>query len=185
MSHLDAKARRQTMHGAPLWARAATVAAGPVFNFVLSFLVFAGILLFRGVASDPLTIDLVRPTPAAVQELLPGDELLAIDGRAIPGIDGLSEVLDAIPAQEVVDYSVRATGPRWSCRARIPIRRSPLASRPARRRWTSTCGPATSSCRSTASASTPSRSCATAWQSRTGASFCSRSGATARRWSSP
>jgi regulator of sigma E protease len=110
MSHLDAKARRQTMHGAPLWARAATVAAGPAFNFVLSFLVFAGILMFRGVASDPLTIDLVRPTPAAVQQLLPGDELLAIDGRAIPSIDGLSEVLDAIPAQEVVDYTVRRDG---------------------------------------------------------------------------
>jgi regulator of sigma E protease len=110
MSHLDAKARRQTMHGAPLWARAATVAAGPAFNFVLSFLVFAGILMFRGVASDPLTIDLVRPTPAAVQELLPGDELLAIGGAAVTGIDGLSEVLDAVPPQETVDYTVRREG---------------------------------------------------------------------------
>jgi regulator of sigma E protease len=110
MSHLDEKARRQTMHGAPLWARAATVAAGPAFNFVLSFLVFAGILMFRGVASDPLTIDLVRPTPAAVQQLLPGDELLAIDGRAVSGVEGLSEVLEAVPAQEVVDYSVRRDG---------------------------------------------------------------------------
>src|SRR6056297_945556 len=30
--------KRRTMLGAPLWARAATVAAGPVFNFALSFL---------------------------------------------------------------------------------------------------------------------------------------------------
>ena len=31
--------QRHTMLGAPLWARTATVAAGPVFNFILSILV--------------------------------------------------------------------------------------------------------------------------------------------------
>ncbi|WP_201722340.1 site-2 protease family protein, partial [Sulfitobacter sp. HI0040] len=39
---------RHTMHGAPLWARTLTVAAGPVFNFVLSILIFAGIALVSG-----------------------------------------------------------------------------------------------------------------------------------------
>ena len=32
-------AARNTMHGAPLWARAATVAAGPFFNFIFSFVI--------------------------------------------------------------------------------------------------------------------------------------------------
>ena len=41
----DAVALRRTMHGAPLWARAATVAAGPVFNFVFSILLFAALFL--------------------------------------------------------------------------------------------------------------------------------------------
>ena len=36
---LTAQQLRATMHGAPLWARSATVAAGPVFNFILSLLV--------------------------------------------------------------------------------------------------------------------------------------------------
>ena len=44
--------RRQTMHGAPLWARAATVLAGPVFNFILSILVFAGFFMVQGVATE-------------------------------------------------------------------------------------------------------------------------------------
>jgi regulator of sigma E protease len=110
MSHLDAKARRQTMHGAPLWARAATVAAGPVFNFILSFFVFAMILMWRGVATDPLTIDTVRPMPAAVQELLPGDQLLAIDGRTVPPMDELSGFLDSVPVRETLDYTVRRDG---------------------------------------------------------------------------
>ncbi|NCU21685.1 RIP metalloprotease, partial [Candidatus Falkowbacteria bacterium] len=39
MARLNAEERRHSMHGAPLWARAATVAAGPVFNFILSILV--------------------------------------------------------------------------------------------------------------------------------------------------
>ena len=42
MRGLSDAERRHTMPGAPLWARAATVAAGPVFNFILSILVFAG-----------------------------------------------------------------------------------------------------------------------------------------------
>jgi regulator of sigma E protease len=45
---LDMAERRRSMHGAPLWARAATVAAGPVFNFIFSILIFAAVLLEIG-----------------------------------------------------------------------------------------------------------------------------------------
>jgi len=55
------KAARNTMHGAPLWARAATVAAGPVFNFIFSIIIFAAVILFAGRAADPLTVDKGRP----------------------------------------------------------------------------------------------------------------------------
>ncbi|MGI1661799.1 RIP metalloprotease RseP [Palleronia sp. KMU-117] len=120
MAHLDAKARRQTMHGAPLWARAATVAAGPVFNFILSFFVFAAILMLRGVAADPLTIDTIRPLPAAVQELQPGDQLLAVDGRAVPPMEELSGFLESLPLRETLDYSVRRDGAETLARAPYP-----------------------------------------------------------------
>ncbi len=103
---LDAEARRRTMHGAPLWARAATVAAGPLFNFVLSIVVFAGILLVRGVANDPLVIDEVRPLPVAEQGLQPGDRLLAVDGRETPELDGLAAFIDTLPVAPVLDYTV-------------------------------------------------------------------------------
>ena len=43
---------RSTLEGAPLWARAATVAAGPVFNFVFSILLFAGIFISQGQQQD-------------------------------------------------------------------------------------------------------------------------------------
>jgi regulator of sigma E protease len=59
---LDVEERRRSMHGAPLWARSATVAAGPVFNFILSILIFASVLMIAGrPAEEP-----VVGTPAAL-----------------------------------------------------------------------------------------------------------------------
>lgn len=110
MNELDDDARRHTMHGAPLWARAATVAAGPVFNFILSFLVFATIILFRGIASDPLTVNEVRAVPYAVQELEPGDRILAIDGQSTPSLEELSGFYQELPLRDVYDYTVLRDG---------------------------------------------------------------------------
>ncbi len=107
---LDAAARRATMPGAPLWARAATVAAGPAFNFVLSVLIFAAFMLLRGVPSEPLTVDTVTPLPVAVQEVRPGDAILGIAGRDAPALDQLAAFVDALPVQPVLDYRVLRDG---------------------------------------------------------------------------
>ena len=107
---LDAGELRRTMHGAPLWARAATVAAGPAFNFVLSIAIFAVVVLFRGVTSDPLTVDEVRPLPVEAQELRPGDEVIAIAGRPTPGLEGLDDFIETLPVEPRLDYTVRRGG---------------------------------------------------------------------------
>ena len=75
------------MHGAPLWARAATVAAGPIFNFALSILVFGVVILSSGVARDPLTVGELTPLPVSERGLQPGDELVAINGSPVPSTD--------------------------------------------------------------------------------------------------
>ena len=98
--------RRRSMHGAPLWARAATVAAGPAFNFMLSILVFAAIIGWRGTASDPLTIAELRPMPVE-QGLMVGDEVLAIAGMDVPELDEISNFVDDLPNQLLLDYTVR------------------------------------------------------------------------------
>ncbi len=110
MSRLSPEELRRTMHGAPLWARSATVAAGPVFNFALSFLVFAAVLLVRGVASDPLTIDSLREMPGEVQELRPGDQVLSIGGSPAPDADDFAEFVRTMPADGLVSYTVRRDG---------------------------------------------------------------------------
>jgi len=82
--------RRATLAGAPLWARTATVAAGPAFNFALSILVFAGFFMVSGVARDEPTIGQIRPLPAdIVNELRPGDVAISVDGVTTPDLTTL------------------------------------------------------------------------------------------------
>ncbi|MEL7116619.1 MAG: RIP metalloprotease RseP [Pseudomonadota bacterium] len=110
LDEMDAATRRQTMHGAPLWARAATVAAGPVFNFILSILVFAAILMFRGIAADPLTVDELRDVPGAEAQLMAGDEVLSIAGVETPSVEAFGDFIDTLPQEAVLDYEVRRDG---------------------------------------------------------------------------
>jgi regulator of sigma E protease len=104
---------RATMHGAPLWARALTVAAGPIFNFAMSIIIFAAISLSLGTVRDPLTVDALKPLPEQVTGLEQGDVLQAIAGREIPTGIGSPEYrafLDALPLERVLEYTVLRDG---------------------------------------------------------------------------
>ncbi|MCV6598712.1 MAG: RIP metalloprotease RseP [Mangrovicoccus sp.] len=110
MAGMDAQTRRQTMLGAPLWARAATVAAGPIFNFVLSILVFATIVMVQGEARAPLTVAALKPMPAETQGLAPGDKILAIDGIDLPAFEEFGAFVDALPNGPELSYLVERDG---------------------------------------------------------------------------
>lgn len=104
---------RETMHGAPLWARALTVLAGPVFNFTLSIIIFSAIAMSLGTVREPLTVEALRPMPNVVVGLEKGDILQAIDGREIPPSTQTveyREYLDALPLQPVLEYTVLRDG---------------------------------------------------------------------------
>lgn len=104
---------RRTMHGAPLWARTATVAAGPLFNFVMSALVFAAVFLVQGTARDPLTVGSVQQNPWSQGQLQEGDELMAIGGAAVPAFDdaeGWAGFREAVPQDGVLTYQVKRDG---------------------------------------------------------------------------
>ena len=116
---LTEDARRQTMLGAQLWARAATVAAGPVFNFILSILVFSAILMVRGVASEPLTVGELRAVPAE-SALRSGDEIVAIAGREAPTLSALDTFLAELPQESPLVYTVRRGGEEIVVRAPHP-----------------------------------------------------------------
>jgi regulator of sigma E protease len=83
----DPAAARRTMHGAPLWARTLTVAAGPAFNFVMSIAIFFAIAYSAGVTRDPLTVGEMRPLPQEIEGLRVGDEIVAINGEMVPELN--------------------------------------------------------------------------------------------------
>ncbi|MEM8775102.1 MAG: RIP metalloprotease RseP [Pseudomonadota bacterium] len=114
ISSMSEEERRQTMHGAPLWARALTVLAGPVFNFILSIFVFGAIILGQGKIAEPLAVGELRPLPTSGLTLQEGDELVRIEGNEIPGPDSedatLDELVDSLPLKATLVYQVRRNG---------------------------------------------------------------------------
>lgn len=121
ISRLSEAERRQTMHGAPVWARAATVAAGPVFNFVLSILIFTGFFMVQGVATDEPTVGSVKPMPAAAEALLPGDRILALEGQPTPSFDAFGEITELLPPAPTVEYRLGRAGEELTVEGPFPF----------------------------------------------------------------
>ncbi|PRY95092.1 regulator of sigma E protease [Hasllibacter halocynthiae] len=111
MAGMGQDRRRHTMQGAPLWARAATVAAGPIFNFVFSILIFTGVALWSGQPSDPLAVESLRDVgvDASAFDIEAGDVPLAIAGQPLPDED-LGDWGEALPAERILGWTVLRDG---------------------------------------------------------------------------
>ena len=117
-SHVDPKTSaynksdlRATLHGAPLWARTATVAAGPVFNFVFSIIIFFSLFVSVGQVREPLTISKINPLPF-INQLKEGDEIISISGfqlRSASSIKNMLEYIENIDKKSI-EYEVRRDG---------------------------------------------------------------------------
>ncbi|MEL6915004.1 MAG: RIP metalloprotease RseP [Pseudomonadota bacterium] len=109
MSTLTPEERRATMHGAPVWARSLTVAAGPVFNFILSAVIFAAFYMFNGEAREPLTVDTSLPMPV-VNELEQGDVIRSIGGVPLASLEELSSLRETLPRTATLAYVIERDG---------------------------------------------------------------------------
>ncbi|MBC6437595.1 MAG: RIP metalloprotease RseP [Rhodobacteraceae bacterium] len=118
---LDPAERRRSMQGAPLWARATTVAAGPIFNFALSVLLFAGIVLVSGQAVEEAHVGTVKSLPADLAVLQEGDVITAIDGQEVTGLDSLFQLGRALPAAPTVTYNVVRDGEAITLEGAFPL----------------------------------------------------------------
>ena len=119
---------RNTMLGAPLWARAATVAAGPIFNFILAIFIFAGYMMWEGETTDPLTVGSVQDMPAGFEsELEPGDQIIAIDGFTVDAPDNIMRNTDLLTIKKQMDWTILRNGQEMVVSAPYPI--PPLISR--------------------------------------------------------
>lgn len=112
---------RNTMLGAPLWARSATVLAGPFANFLFSVVVYTGLFMFFGAVTNPLTLRSVPELPPTyVQELQAGDEILAVGGIEVGRVEELDTTLSALPLERVLNYTVMREGQTLDLRGPYP-----------------------------------------------------------------
>ena len=118
---MTADERAQTMMGASLWRRAATVAAGPVFNFILAIVLYAGLAMILGRSTETPTVGASVPLPADMQTLQPGDEILSIAGIDVTGMADLGEIVGELPSAPTVPYEVERDGQVVSVDAIPPV----------------------------------------------------------------
>jgi len=84
--------------GAALWRRAATVAAGPVANFILAIAIFAVMFVTNGrVISDPVVSKVLPASAAEAAGILPGDRFVAIDGIEVEIFDDVQRYVSVRP----------------------------------------------------------------------------------------
>ncbi len=110
ISALSDEERRHTMHGAPLWARASTVAAGPIFNFILSALIFAAFFYIWGQPSENPRVGELREMPADMAVLQEGDLIRSFDGIDIETYADLFEASDEVQPAASHEYVVERGG---------------------------------------------------------------------------
>lgn len=82
--NLSPEERKIAFHTQPVWKRAATVVAGPLFNFILTIAVFTVLFAAYGRYVMEPTVAEVRPgSPAAVAGIMPGDRFVSVDGTPV------------------------------------------------------------------------------------------------------
>ncbi len=118
---LDVEERRRSMHGAPLWARSATVAAGPIFNFILSIIIFAAVLMVAGRPAEQPVVGAPAVLPADMVTLEAGDLITSIDGEPIETLADVFTVARELPPANTVIYGLERDGQAQNIEATFPL----------------------------------------------------------------
>lgn len=121
ISTLTPEERRHTMHGAPLWARAATVLAGPAFNFIFAILLLVVLVMVAGVPTDPPTVGTLKPMPVASAGLQAGDTILAMGGMPTPDSASFGAAIGKLPPTASVSYDILRDGQKMTVEGPFPM----------------------------------------------------------------
>jgi regulator of sigma E protease len=94
LAEMDDGEKSQSFVFQPVAKRAAIVVAGPMANFLLAIVIFAGIFVFYGKQSMTARVDSVQPdSAAAAAGFQPGDLVTAINGGAIGDFADMQRVV--------------------------------------------------------------------------------------------
>lgn len=94
----------------PVRNRAAIVAAGPIANFILAVVIFAGVLYGIGRTMTTPILEVVRAgSPAQAAGLVAGDRVISINGKQIDGYEDLIRIT-SLSAGEKLNFVVERKG---------------------------------------------------------------------------
>jgi regulator of sigma E protease len=126
LGKMNAKERAASFHGATVGRRMLTVLAGPFANFLLTIVVFTGLVLWQGVPAERPTIGVIEPLPNVEQPLRSGDVLVAINGEPVTEFVDLYRIAGAMEAPGPMEVEVERAGDRVTLQA--PFALPPLVS---------------------------------------------------------
>ena len=125
LAAMDEGEKSQSFVFQPVAKRAAIVVAGPMANFLLAIVIFAGIFMLYGKQSMTARVDTVQAdSAAAAAGFQPGDLVVAINGSAIGDFADMQRVVSESAGEPLEDHR-RPQGYASSCsRRRRRSRRS-------------------------------------------------------------
>jgi regulator of sigma E protease len=84
------------LHFKPLYQRALVAAAGPIANFILAVVIFAGLILTVGKPAEPPIVEAVTPgSAAAMAGMQTGDAIRSVGGETIHVFADLQRIVGA------------------------------------------------------------------------------------------
>ncbi len=107
---MDARERAESFMFQPVAKRAAIVVAGPVANFLLAIVIFAGVFMIYGKQTMSARVDSVQPGSAAEQAgFKPGDMVVSIGGHRVDNFTEMQRIVSA-SAGETLDITIDRDG---------------------------------------------------------------------------
>ena len=100
-------------NNAPVWKRMISVAAGPLMNFVLAFVVAVGLMAAYGVTiATPFVSSVTEGSPAAESGLMAGDVFVSVGGQDMTGrtVTDVSDAIGSLGAGSAIDITVLRDG---------------------------------------------------------------------------
>ncbi|MCX7305298.1 MAG: RIP metalloprotease RseP [Hyphomicrobiales bacterium] len=108
---LTADEHRVAFHTQPVWKRAATVFAGPAFNFILTIAVFTALFATYGkFVADPVVADVRPGSPAAAAGFQPGDRFVTVDGAPVETFADVQRIVSDRAGDPIVFLLARGSG---------------------------------------------------------------------------
>lgn len=94
MEHMTPEDKALTFHHKPLSRKMAIVAAGPLFNFILTIVIFIYFIMTSGLPSaDPVVGEVMEGTPAQEAGLTAGDRIVRINDDEVKSFNDISYLI--------------------------------------------------------------------------------------------